>query len=130
MNLELQNACKTIRNLGSREAAEWLITNFNYEAGNAGEAFLVMQHRSWRKSEQKKLADYYLKNLPHRSDRGYKALLKIMALPTFIDAVSRCLPDGGEHPGLMAYHLRPLLKSHPDYPKYQSFADNLLDVLN
>lgn len=130
MNLELQNACKTIRGLGSSEAAEWLISNFSFDTGNAGEAFLIMPHRSWAKPEQVKLADYYLRNLPHRSDRGYRALLKFMGLSTFIDAMNRRLPDDREERGLIEYHLRPLLKSHPDRPKYQSMVDDFLASLS
>ena len=130
MNREQREACKTIRGLGSSEAAEWLIEHYGFEAGNAGDAFKIMPHRSWKRSDQIKLADYFLSNLPHSSDRGYRAFLQFMALPTFIEALCRQLPDESRGRELMKYYLQPILKSHPCSQKYQLLIDDFLQLLD
>lgn len=129
MKLEQQEACKTIRGLNSAKAAEWLMENYSFDTGNAGEAYVIMPHRSWSKSDQIKLADYFFSNLPHRSDRGYRAFLNFMALPTFIQALRRHLPDEREERELMRYHLQAILKSHPDSQKYKLLINDFLQSL-
>jgi hypothetical protein len=121
MNLDQENACKTLRGFSSAKAVEWLMENYSFESGKAGEAYLIIPHRSWLKADQLKLADYYLGNLPHRSDRGYKPFLKFMA---------RHLPDDPGQRALIAYHLKPVLDSHPDRIKFQSLVSDFLNALN
>ena len=130
MNLDQENACKTLRGFSSAKAAEWLMENYSFESGKAGEAYLIIPHRSWLKADQLKLADYYLGNLPHRSDRGYKAFLKFMALPHFLEVMTRHLPDDPGQRALIAYHLKPVLDSHPDRIKSQSLVSDFLNARN
>ncbi|NVK20797.1 MAG: hypothetical protein HWE30_19130 [Methylocystaceae bacterium] len=129
MKPEQQKACRTIRNFDSANAAKWLLENYKLETGKAGEAFVIMQHRSWSKSDQIMLADYFLSNLPHRSDRGYRAFLSFMALPTFLQVLRRNLPDKRIDRDLMIYHLRPILKSHQYSQKYKLLIDDFLQLL-
>lgn len=130
MNLDQENACKTLRGFSSAKAVEWLMENYNFENGNAGEAYLIMPHRSWTKPDQLKLADYYLGNLPHRSDRGYKAFLKFMGVSNFLTVMARHLPVDLEQRALIKYHLQPVLDSHPDRNRYQSLVSQFLSSLS
>lgn len=129
MKLDQSEACKKIRALSSEDAVEWLIANYSFETGSAGEAYVIMPHRSWTKRDQTKLAEYFLSNVPHRSDRGYKAFLKFMSLPRFIKALERHLPEDRQQRDLMRYHLLPIFNSHPDREKNKTLIDAFCEAL-
>jgi hypothetical protein len=129
MNFDQEKACKMLRSFSSAKAVEWLIENYNFEDGNAGEAYLIMPHRSWSKPDQIKLADYYLSNLPHRSDRGYKAFLKFMGLHNFLKVIERHLPADPGQRTLIKYYLQPILESHSEKIKYEALVSEFLNSI-
>lgn len=130
MNSDRQNVCRVLRGLTSADAVEWLIQNFNSEKGNSGEAYVVIPRRSWEKKDQIKLANFYLGNLPHRSDLGYRAFLKFMGLPNFISVITSHLPDDPEQRALVDYYLRPILEAHPSKERHKDLVEEFCKLLS
>ena len=101
--------CAFIRALSSAEAATWIIDQYPLHSVDFGEAFILMPHRSWRREDQIKLANHYLKGIPFASERVYEAFLSFMSVPVFTRIVKNNLPDNKSDLSLLTYYLKPLL---------------------
>ena len=130
MNEAQRNACNHIRMLDSERAADWLIERYSIGNPNSGEVFKVMPHRSWEKRDQIKLADYFLKDLPHRSGKGYEAFLSFMSIPAFIGVLRRNVPLAQNDKDLLTYYIGPILRSHDHYRKYETDIEIFLTSLS
>ncbi|WP_413208465.1 hypothetical protein [Rhodospirillum sp. A1_3_36] len=115
--------------MNSSEAANWMISNYRIEDFNSGDAYVVIQHRSWLKEDQVKLADYFLGNIPHVTNRGYKAFLTFMSLPRFLRVIEKKIPKKREDRELLKYYLYPLLKNHPESQKHQKLIKDILSKI-
>ena len=111
MDRDHQAASELIRSMSSKAAADWLLER------NDNRDCLLVGHRSWRKSDQKRLADRYLSNLPHASDRAYRAFLQFMSIPLFIETIKPHLPIDESRMDLLKYYLLPALKDRAKTPR-------------
>lgn len=116
--------------MSSENAAEWLIETYDFSRRDTGDAYIIMPHRSWAKADQLKLANYFLSNLPHTSDRGYRAFLSYMSLPMFIRVMKLHLPEDIERRKLIKYYLVPLLNAHPQAQANQKLVDEFIECLS
>ncbi len=66
--------CAQFVKMGSEQAAEWLINRYPVDSIDYGEALLLIPHRSWRRSDQKRLAQHYFRKLPFSGAGGYDHL--------------------------------------------------------
>jgi hypothetical protein len=102
--------CKELVKLTSEEAAEWVVEKYPIDSMNFGEALVIIPHRSWRKADQKRLANYYFQKLPFSGPGGYEAFASFMSIKTLIDCVSNRFPLGEADAELLSYYLFPVLK--------------------
>ncbi|WP_313460687.1 hypothetical protein [Stenotrophomonas sp.] len=68
-----------------------------------------MAARSWKRADQKRLADHYLARLPFASAKPYKVFLSFMAVPVFLSVLEKHLPRDKSGLDLLRYHLEPML---------------------
>ena len=109
MNERLKSLSEKLRGMTSQEAADWLLDNYDIHSPNVGDVYTLVQHRSWRRKDQRRLAKKYLSNLPHASDRGYRAFLSFMAIPVFLDVLGNCCSLSRSEIDLLLYYLLPAL---------------------
>lgn len=121
--------CAHLRELQSSEAAGWLMERYPTSSCNWGEALLFMPHRSWKKADQIRLANYYLSKLPFASAHGYEAFASFMSVANFIAVIQDRIPEDAEDKKLLKYFLAPVLrrkaKSAKDVDDINSFLDAL-----
>ena len=98
--------------MGSEDAATWLMEHYPADGEKFGYAIGAIAHRSWKKSDQIRLAKYYLKKIPFAGASGYEAFISIMAIPRFIDIVSKYIPKDRSRVSLLRYYIeKPLLEN-------------------
>ena len=111
MNNQTQIATK-LKGLASEDAASFLMETFPIEAENYSEAFQVMAHRSWKKTDQLRLARFYLKKTPFANSKPYEVLASFMSMPGFISVVREAISDKPNDRQLIIYHVTPVLKKN------------------
>ena len=94
----------------SDQAAACILTRYPLASDSWGEALLLLPHRSWKKPEQKRLADYYFKKIPFSSARGYEAFASIMSVKLMVACINDALPKDPSRAELLFYYLIPVLK--------------------
>ncbi|WP_277223011.1 hypothetical protein [Pseudomonas indica] len=109
MNERQKLLCAQLAKMGSEQAAEWLMTQYPVDSTDYGEALLLIPHRSWKRSDQKRLAQYYFRKLPFSGARGYEAFASFMSVRTFLDCVKERLPMSASDASLLLYYLIPVL---------------------
>jgi len=109
MDERTKTLCVKLRGMTSELAVDWLISNYSVDDVNWGEALLLLPHRTWKRSDQKRLAKYYFCKLPFSGGRGYEAFASIMPLQVLITCVSERLPADPSRVELLCYHLVPVL---------------------
>jgi hypothetical protein len=109
MDQHLKSRLAELRNMPSEDAADWLITNCPVDS-ETGEAFLLIPRLSWKKRDQRKLAEHYLRKIPYASQRPYEVFASIMQIPGFVDVVEKFLPTREADKKLLRYHLSPVLR--------------------
>jgi hypothetical protein len=110
MDSRLISLCKELAKMTSDQAAAWILSRYPLASDNWGEALLLLPHRSWKKPEQKRLADYYFKKIPFSSARGYEAFASIMPVKLMVACINDALPKDPSRLELLFYHLVPVLK--------------------
>jgi len=111
MNNQTQIETK-LKGLASEDAASFLMETFPIEAENYSTAFQVMAHRSWKKTDQLRLARFYLKKTPFASSKPYEVLASFMSIPTFISVVREAISNKPNDRQLIVYHVTPVLKKN------------------
>ena len=96
--------------------------------GGRGDPYVVMPHRSWKRSDQIKLADCFLSNLPLGAKFGYESFLSFMSLPVFIDVIKRNLPEKDGY-DLLIYYLEPTLWKHAKTDKDRKLVEEFIHEL-
>ncbi|WP_157636256.1 hypothetical protein [Burkholderia ubonensis] len=91
------------------EAAGWVIENFPSDDPSYGVVFDIIPKISWRKSDQEKLAKYYLRGMPFANDRAYRALSRVMSIERFLRISEEFMPKDSEDIDLVLYYLIPVL---------------------
>jgi hypothetical protein len=104
------------------------------DGDNFGYAIGAISHRSWKKSDQIRLAKYYLKKVPFASARGYETFLSIMTIPKFINIISGYTPSDRSRASLLHYYIaNPLqkkVKSGGDEKIVREFLDKLRRIVD
>lgn len=129
MNDRQKLLCAQLAKMSSEQAAEWLMTKYPVESIDYGEALLLIPHRSWKRSDQKRLAQYYFRKLPFSGARGYEAFASFMSVRAFLDCVKERLPMSASDASLLLYYLIPILdraaKSDSDRQLIMSFINEI-----
>lgn len=110
MDARFTSLCKEMLKMSSEQAAAWLMSEYPIDSGNWSEALVLLPHRSWKKPEQKLLADYYFKNVPFSSSKGYEAFASIMSIKLMILCIKSAVPKDPARSNLMLYYLVPVLE--------------------
>ena len=100
-----------LRQKSSEEAANWLMEHYTLESGLSSEAIRLISHRSWKKVDQIRLADYYLQKAPFAHSYPYEVFASIMSTTTLVHSLGRHIPADPARRSLLAYFLNPLLRS-------------------
>jgi len=129
MNDDEKKQSSHLRSLSSEDAASWLISEFSLEKENYGKAIKLITHRSWKKSDQLKLANYYFGKIPFANGRAYEPFFLSMSLSVLISAIRNNLPSAKEDLDLLNYHLSSLLKKYVKNEKDKKIAEKLLKEL-
>lgn len=101
--------CAQLVSMSSDQAADWLITKYPIESADWGEALLLIPHRTWKHSDQKRLAKYYFKKLPFSGPRGYESFAAIMSIKLLLGCVAEAIPTEASRVELLLYYLIPAL---------------------
>lgn len=109
MDDRLRALCRELGSLTSADAADRLITRSSTSASDEGDAFRLIRHRSWKRSEQVRLAEHFLKKLPFASAAAYEILASIMSFRLFVGMLRDALPTDSGDLELLRYHLLPVL---------------------
>ena len=129
MDEKQREICDHLRQLSSADAATWLMEQFPIAANSWGEALAAMPHRSWKKPEQIRLANYYLAKVPYASARGYEAFASFMSTARLISALRQHIPSTADDKRLLAYHLIPVLQRKATSDSDQALVRGFLDDL-
>ncbi|EIU3228734.1 hypothetical protein [Pseudomonas aeruginosa] len=119
--------CAQFVKMGSEQAAEWLINRYPVDSIDYGEALLLIPHRSWRRSDQKRLAQHYFRKLTFSGAGGYEAFASFMSVKTFLDCVRERLPMSASDASLLLYYLTPVLNK---FAKNESDRQLIMSFLN
>lgn len=103
---------KKLRNMGSSDAATWLLENCPLGSANVGSAYRVIPHLSWKRPDQFRLARHYLNNLPHAHPGAYRGFASFMSLRNFLLVVEENMSEiADDRLSLLFYYLLPILKA-------------------
>lgn len=112
MNEKQRAGCRMIFGMSSEQAAEWLISKYPISSPHCGEALVLISHRSWKRSEQRKLARYYLRKVPFAAGRAYEALASIMPARVLLSELIEYMPEEKGDIDLLVYYLFPVLSKY------------------
>jgi len=112
-----------LRKMCSSEAAEWLLENFPEDG------CVYINKRTWKKEEQLRLAEHFLRRVPHANGQCYDSLLSIMALPKFIDVMMKYIPNNDSDRNLLRYYLYPVLQIFSKNDKDQTSIESIKSIL-
>ncbi|HDS0922577.1 TPA: hypothetical protein QDZ10_001032 [Stenotrophomonas maltophilia] len=110
VEIKVIEQAKSIREMSSHDAADWLMENYPAGTPNYGTAFQLMPRRSWKRSDQIRLAEHYLARLPFASNTPYRVFLSFMAAEVFVLQIRKFLPDEESSIKLLQYHLGPVMR--------------------
>jgi hypothetical protein len=101
-----------LKSMNSADAAEWLVNEFPIDSPDYGQVFDLIKRRSWRRSEQVMLCEYYMQKSPFASARPYETFARMMSANAFITVLKKFIPDEEEDQRLFLYHLAPVLHAN------------------
>ena len=125
MDEHLRTILSELRSKGSSEAADWLSQHYPASSANSGEAFTIIPHLSWKKPDQKRLADHYLSGLPFASARPYEAFASFMRVPLLIEIMRKYLP-ASDRKQLFEYHVAPVLTRAAKTPEDREAVESFI----
>jgi len=99
-----------LREIGSAEAAQWILASYPASGDNLGDAIYLIAHLSWKRREQYILAKHYLQRLPFASPGPYETFLSFMSVEAFLRVVDEYLPTKTSEFELLMYYLIPSLE--------------------
>ncbi|WP_267112290.1 hypothetical protein [Xanthomonas sacchari] len=130
MNEKQRILCAQLAKMESEQAADWLMEKYPIESMDYGEALLLIPHRSWKRSDQKRLARYYFRKLPFASARGYEVFASFMSTGHLLDCVKERLPMSDFNTDLLLYHLIPVLNRFAKKDSDRKIIAEFIDELN
>ncbi|MBU4632706.1 hypothetical protein V8U11_22290 [Pseudomonas chlororaphis] len=105
MDERLRLLCAQLAKMDSAQAADWLIGKYPIDSIDYGEAILLIPQRTWKRSDQRRLAQYYFAKLPFSGARGYESFASVMSIKLIIECVRAFLPMEESRVGLLLYYL-------------------------
>lgn len=121
--------CEQLVRMESKQAADWLMSHYPIDSEDYGEGILLMPHRSWKRSDQKTLAQYYFMKLPFSGSRGYEAFASFMSVKLFLDCVRERFPMDESDKDLLLYYLIPILKNSAKSDSDRHLIDDFIEEL-
>lgn len=118
-----------LNGLASEDAASFLMETFPIEAANYSEAFKVIAHRSWKKTDQLRLARFYLKKTPFVSSKPYEVFASFMSVSALISVLKETISDKPNDRQFIAYHVAPVLKKSIKTEKDRDLVANFITEL-
>lgn len=122
----INSICIQLRNMAPGEAVDWVIENFPSDDPSYGTVFDIIPKISWRKGDQERLANYYLRGMPFANGRAYAALSKVMSIERFLKIADGFMPKNSEDVDLALYYLIPVLaeviRSESDRTLFNKFV--------
>jgi hypothetical protein len=109
MNNQLVQVGRELKSMESGAAAAYLIDNFPVSSPNYWFVFDLLKSRSWKRSDQVRLARYYLQKAPFADARPYEVFASFMSVELFMEVVRAVMPRGKSDIDLFVYHLKPVL---------------------
>lgn len=106
MNEEQRELAAELRSKPSDQIADWLLQRYP----NGGEAIVLLEHVTLRKSDYRRLAARYLAGRSHAQDRAYRLFAQCLGLSGLIRILGETRHREARDADLLAYHLRPLLR--------------------
>lgn len=126
---DMQNTLNDLRKIPSNRAADWVLLNYPIENPDFWIGLELISHLSWKRSDQVRLAQHYLKRIPFANGKPYEIFSSIMSLKRFIEIIRGNIPTDKESKDLLLYHLLPILqkvaKSSEDHELVQAFKTTL-----
>jgi hypothetical protein len=110
MDNRLKTMCVELGQMASAQAADWLIETFPVDGAEYGDAITLIPHRSWKRSDQLRLARHYLTKVPFASSRPYEAFASFMSFELFMQVIREYMPTNKSDIDLLIYHLSPVMK--------------------
>jgi hypothetical protein len=110
MDNRLKTISAELNQMTSAQAADWLIENFPVDRTDYGDAITLIPHRSWKRSDQLRLARHYFQKIPFASPRPYEAFASFMSFDNLMKVIKEFLPSKREDIELLIYHFSPVLK--------------------
>lgn len=98
--------------MASADAATWLMLRYPLHDKNYGDAITLIAHRSWKRSDQIRLAEFYLRKLPFASSRVYECFASFMSLELLMKVIEKYWPSDMSNADLLLYYLLPVLNKH------------------
>ncbi len=106
MDMALKRECEKIRSMTSEDAATWMLAEYPVSNPAHGRAYQLLPHRSWKRADQIRLADYYFQKIPYASARPYEAFASFMSVHLMLRLIARHMPLAEGDRDLLDYHLR------------------------
>src|SRR5688572_19648850 len=110
MDNQLKELITKLRDMPSKEAADWLMNTYSIDGPNYGQAIALLPHKSWKRSDQLRLATYYFRKIPFASSKAYEAFASFMAIEALIKTIRINLPNNAKDINLLLYYLHPTLE--------------------
>ena len=130
MDRKLIAQSSILRKMGSDDAADWLMDQYPIERPDYGNAIILLAHRSWKKRDQIRLADYYFQKIPFANSRPYEVFASFMSTSNLIKMLRKHLPNSTSDLDLLVYHLEPILRKKSRETSKNDIVDRFLEELN
>ena len=111
MDTRFRMLCLKLRNMTSPQAADWLIDTYPISDSGYGEAIHLIPHRSWKRTDQIRLARYYFQKIPFANAKGYEVFASFMSFKIFVGIIRENYPSEESRKELLLYYLIPVLES-------------------
>jgi hypothetical protein len=129
LNAENRVVCRYLRDLTSAKALDILLPMLDGDLDQRSRFFKVYWHRSWAKSEQRRMLQRLIGPRPFRSIGGYENLLKVTSIGRFLHFANADLPTDSGEIGLLLYNgvtaLTRRAKTEREKRLVRSFKDKL-----
>jgi hypothetical protein len=100
------------RRIDENERADRLLSRFPADGPDAGVATTIIDHLSFTRRDNHRLADHYLRRLPHASGRTYEVFAKKLRIEDLIRIAEERMPTDETDRQLLFYYLIPTLQKH------------------
>ncbi|MDF3864917.1 hypothetical protein P3W53_10610 [Pseudomonas denitrificans (nom. rej.)] len=124
-----RSLCEQLVGMDSKRAADWLMSEYPIDSESYGEAILLIPHRSWKRSDQKRLAQYYFMKLPFSGPGGYEAFASFMSIKLLLECVRARLPMTESDKNLLLYYLTPVLSKSAKNDGDRRLIDDFIEGL-